>query len=89
MLGVFLFCIFCFLLKYKFIYGFPNGSVGKESNCNVGDTGDLGLIPELGRAPAEGNGNPFQCSCLKNPMDSGAWWATVLWVAKHQTRLSD
>ena len=81
-----LFYIFCFLLKYKFIYGFPNGSIGKESNCNVRD---LGLIPELGRAPAEGNGNPFQYSCLKNPMDSGAWWATVQWVAKSQTRLSD
>ena len=72
-----------------FIYGFPNGSVGKESTCNVGDTGDLGLIPGLGRSPAEGNGNPFQCSCLKSPMDSGAWWATVQWVAKSQTRLSD
>ena len=48
-----------------FIYGFPNGSVGKESTCNVGDTGDLGLIPGSGRSPGGGNGNPLQHSCLK------------------------
>ena len=49
-----MFCIFCFLLKYKFIYGFPNGSVGKESTCNVGDTGDAVLIPRSGRSPGGG-----------------------------------
>ena len=54
--------------------GLPGGSVGKESTCN---TGDLGLIPGLGRSPGEGNGNPLQYSCLENPMDRGAWWATV------------
>ena len=52
--------------------GFPDGSVGKESPCNVGDTGDLSLIPESGRSPGGGNVNPLQYSCLKNPMDRGA-----------------
>ena len=47
--------------------GFPGGSVGKESACNAGDTGDAGLIPESGRSPVGGNGNPLQYSCLKNP----------------------
>ena len=46
--------------------GFPGGSVSKEPACN---TGDLGSIPESGRSPEEGNGNPLQCSCLENPMD--------------------
>ena len=64
--------------------GFPGGSVGKESACNVGDQG---LIPGLGRSPREGNGNPLQYSCLENPMDSGAWQATVHRVTQSQTRL--
>ena len=50
---------------------------------------DLGSIPGLGRSPGEGNGNPLQCSCLENPMDRGAWWATVRGVTKSWTRLSD
>ena len=49
--------------------GFPGGSVGKESACNVGD---LGSIPGSGRSPGEGNGNPLQCSGLENPRDRGA-----------------
>ena len=49
--------------------GFPGSLDGKESACNAGD---LGLIPGLGRSPGEGNGNPFQYSCLENPMDRGA-----------------
>ena len=65
---------------------FPGGSEVKVSACN---TGDLGLIPGSGRSLGEGNGNPFQYSCLDNPMDRGAWWATVHGVAKSQTRLSD
>ena len=56
------------------------------SACNAGD---LGLIPGLGRSPGEGNGNPLQYSCLENPMDRGAWWATVHGVAKSRTQLSD
>ena len=51
------------------------------------NAGDMGLIPELGRSPGEGNDNPLQCSCLENPMDRGVWWATDLGVAKSQTRL--
>ena len=54
--------------------GFPGGSDGKESTCNAGDPS---LIPGSGRSPREGNGSPFQCSCLENPMDGGAWRATV------------
>ena len=54
--------------------GFPGGAEVKASACNVGD---LGSIPGLGRSPGEGNGNPLQYSCLENPVDGGAWWATV------------
>ena len=46
------------------------------------NAGDMGLIPGLGRSPREGNGNPLQYSCLENPVDKGAWWATVHGVAK-------
>ena len=57
------------------IMSFPNGPVVKCA-CNKGDTGRaLGSIPGLGKFPGEGNGNPFQYSCLGNPMDRGAWWA--------------
>ena len=49
---------------------FPGGSVVKESTCN---SGDAGLIPELGRSPGGGNGNPLQYFCLENPMDRAAW----------------
>ena len=66
--------------------GFPGGSEVKASACNVGD---LGSIPRSGRSPGERNGNPLQYSCLENPMDRGAWWATVHGVAKSRTRLSD
>ena len=52
---------------------------GKESACNAGD---VGSIPGLGRSPGEGNGNSLQCSCLENPMDRGAWQATVHGVTK-------
>ena len=54
------------------MWGFPSGSAGKESTCNTGDAGDEGLIPGLRGSPGEGNGNPFQYSCLGNPMDRGA-----------------
>ena len=58
----------------------------KAPVCNAGD---LGWIPGSGRSPGEGNGNPLQHSCLENPMDRGAWQATVHGVAKSRTRLSD
>ena len=73
--------LFCFLFKAS-VYasmGFPGGSEGKASAYNVGD---LGSIPGLGRSPGEGNGKPLQYSCLENPMNEGAWWATVHGVAK-------
>ena len=57
--------------------------------ANAGDTGDVGMIPGSGRSPGGGNGNPLQYSYLENPMDRGAWWATVHGVAKSRTRLSD
>ena len=69
--------------------GFPGGSVVKNPPANAGDTGDAGSIPELERSPGEGNSNPLQCSCLENPMDRGAWRATVQGVTKSWTRLSD
>ena len=67
--------------------GFPAGSNGKESARNVGN---MGLIPGLGRSPGEGHGNPPQYSCPENPMDRGAWWATVHevghdWTTMHST----
>ena len=68
------------------VQDFPDSSVGKESTCNAGD---LGFIPGLGRSPGEGNGNPVYYSCLENPMDGEAWWATVQGVAKSWTQLSD
>ena len=61
------------------ILGLPGGSEVKVSACNVGD---LGSVPELGRSPGEGNGNPLQYSCLENPMDREAWKATVHGVAR-------
>ena len=69
--------------------GFPSGSVDEESACNSGDAGDAGSIPGSGRSPREGNGNPPQCSWLENPMDGGAWWATIQWVTKSRTWLSN
>ena len=48
----------------------------KNQPATAGDTGDAGSIPESGRSPGEGNGNPLQYSCLGNPMGRGAWWAT-------------
>ena len=56
---------------------------------SVYNVGDLGLIPGSGRSPGEGNGNPLQYYCLKNPMDRGAWWATVHGVAKRRKQLSN
>ena len=66
--------------------GFPGGSVVKNPPANIGD---VRLMPESGRSPGEGNGNPLQYSCLGNPMDKGAWWATVHRVTKRQRGLSD
>ena len=67
---------------------FPDGSAVKELACNRGDAGDTGSVPGWRRAPGEGNSNPHQYSCLKKPMDRGAWQATVQQVTKSQTQLS-
>ena len=72
--------------KLQALWGFPCGSAGKESACNAGD---LGMIPGLGRSPGGRHGNPLQYSCLENPMDRRACWATVHGVTKSQTQLSD
>ena len=66
--------------------GFPGGSVVKNLPANAGDAG---LILDPGRCPGEGNDNPLQYSCLGNPMDRGAWQATVHGVTKSQTELGD
>ena len=64
----------------------PQWLSGKESTCQIGD---VGSILGLGRSPGEGNGNPFQYSCLENPMDRGAWWATVQGVTKNRIQLNN
>ena len=64
--------------------GFPGGSVVKNMPANARDAGS---IPGSGRSPGEGQGNPLQYSCPENPMDRGAWWATVHGVSKSQTGL--
>ena len=69
--------------------GFPWWLSSKESACSAGDAGGTGSIPGLGRFPGEGNGYPLQYSCLDNPMDRGARWATVHGIAESQTCFSD
>ena len=68
------------------IWGFPMGSDSKESACRVGGPGS---ILGLGRSPGEGNGNPFQYSCLENPMDRGDWQATVPGVTESWPQLTE
>ena len=58
---------------------------GKEDTCNAGAAGDVGLIAGSGRSPGGGHGNPLQYSCLENPMDRGAWRATIHTAAKSQS----
>ena len=74
-------------MSYKEILyrGFPGGAVVKNPPANTGGTRDTGLIPGSKRSPGEGNDNPFQYSCLENPVDGGAWWAAVHGVTKSQT----
>ena len=67
---------------YYLVLGLPWWLSSKESACNAGDTGS---VPGSGRSPGEGNGNPLPYSCLKNPMDRGAWRATVHRVPKSWT----
>ena len=70
-----------FHLKLTFFFSMKNLA------ANAGDIRDVGSVPNLGRSPRGGHGNPLQNSCLENPMDRGAWRATVHGVAKSQTRL--
>ena len=77
-----------FVYMHVCMGGVPGGSVVEKSPANAGDTGDTGSIPGLGRSPGEGNGNPLRYSCLENPVDRGAWWATVHEGPKSQTQLS-
>ena len=78
----FFFFFFFFFKVFICSFGFPGDSDGKESACNAGNQGS---IPELGRSPGEGNGNPLQYSCLANSTDGGAWWAPVHGVARSGT----
>ena len=68
------------------IWDFPGGSEGEESACNAEDPVST---PELGRCPGEGKGNSLQYSCLRNPMDRGAWRATVHGITKSWILLSN
>ena len=74
---------------YEVPQGFPGGSVVKNPPANSDTTGDTGSIPRWGRSPGGGNSNPLQYSCLENPMDRGAWQATVCGVTNSWTGLSD
>ena len=86
-------CMYLFKLVFPFCFiyisrskGFSGGSDGKESACHAGDPGS---IPASGRSPGKGKGYPLHYSCLGNPMDRGAWWATVHGVTKSQAWLSN
>ena len=86
------------LVNYTFnqdlLSTFPGSSVVKNPSASVGVARDMSLTPGPGRAPGGGNGNTLKCSCLENPMDRGAWWATVhavkkighAWVTEHTQR---
>ena len=67
-------------------WGCPGGFSDKEFSCSAEDAG---WIPGWGRSPGEGNGSPLQYSCLENPMDRGAWQATVHRITKSQTQLTN
>ena len=72
-------------MQNKILHRVPfDGSSGKESACNAGDTGDAGSIPGLRRSLGGGNGNPLQDPCLENSMDREPWWATIYGVTKSQ-----
>ena len=78
--------------RYELMYFYDihcGRSGGSEVKVSASNAGDLGSIPGSGRSSGEGNGNPLQYSCLENPMDGEAWWATVHGVTKSRTRLSD
>ena len=87
-------CIYIYIYIYTHTYihtymGLPQWLSGKESTYNVGATGDVGSIPGWGRSPGGGHHNLLQHYCLENPMDRGAWQATVHRVTKSRTGPSD
>ena len=75
-----------FACEYPVFLGFPGGTSNKEPLANS-EIRDMGSIPGLGRSPGGGHGNPLQYSCLENPMDREAWWATIYRVPESQTWL--
>ena len=79
-------CVCVYFWNFCTFLGLPCSSNSKESGWNAGDPGSN---PGMGKSSREGNGNPRQYSCLENPMDGGAWQATVHWVAKSWTWLSN
>ena len=74
-----------FLQLVQPLWGFPGGAVVKNPPANAGDARNTCSIPESGRPPGVGNGNPIECSYLENSMGRGAWWATVPGVSKSWT----
>ena len=70
------------------MHGFPGGTMVKNLPANTRDVGGAGLILRTGRFPQEENGNPLQYDCLDNPMDRGAWRATIMGVSKSWRQLS-
>ena len=70
------------MIGFSNMLGFPDDSLVKNLPANAGD---MGWILELGRSPGEGNGNPLQYSCLGNPIDRGAWQATIHGVTENRT----
>ena len=80
-------CKLMFLTKFGGFGGFLGGASDKNPPANAGDLRDPCLIPGLGRSPGAGHGNAFQYPCLENPMDRGAWRATVHRVTKSRTGL--
>ena len=82
-------CIWILKSDYRFFYYLVTSLVAQTVKASAYNAGDPGMIPVSGRFPGEGNGNPLQYSCLENPIDRGAWQATVHGVAKSQTGLSD
>ena len=75
----------CVCIHIIYTCSFPGGTMVKNPPANAGDTKDTSLIPGSGRFPGEGHGNPLQYSFMENPMDRGAWWATVHKVTQSRT----
>ena len=81
--------IYIYMYVNVYILGFPGGASGKEPACQRRRCKRFGFDPWVGKMPGGWHGNPLQYSCLENPMDKGAWQATVCWVSKSQTLTHD